>query len=108
MGMTCTPWKSMRRRKHSTQGLGNLLKNCGGAGWNIEDKLETVVIGHRGVVSKQNLDSYTNLGIAKNTQESLQNNLALSAITWLRSIVCLTMKARAMVSRAGGSGGSTQ
>ena len=33
---------------------------------NLEGKLETVVIGHRGVVSKLNRDSYTNLGIAKN------------------------------------------
>ena len=74
----------------------------GGARWNIEDKLETVVIGHRGVVSKHNRESYTNLGIAKSKQEPLQTKLALSAITWLRSIVNLTRKVRA---RAGGAGG---
>ena len=67
--------------------------------------METVVIGHRGVVFKLNRDSCTNLGIAKNKQESLQNKLALSAITWLRSIVCLTRKVRA---RAGGAGGGDE
>ena len=41
----------------------------------MEDKIETIVIGHIGVVSKKNLDSYKNLGIAKNRQESLQDKL---------------------------------
>ena len=76
-------------------GPGKLAAKLKTAGWNVKDELETVVIGHRGVVSKQNLDAYKNLGIAKGKQEGLQNRLALSAITWLRSIVSLTRRARA-------------
>jgi hypothetical protein len=73
----------------------------------VEDKIETIVIGHRGVVSKQNLDSFKNLGIAKKQQEGLQNKLALSAMTWLRNIVSLTRRARARKATPGGAENSS-
>ena len=62
-------------------GPGRLAAKLKAAGWNVKDELETVVLGHRGVVSKQNLDAYKNLVIAKGKLEGLQNRLALSAIT---------------------------
>ena len=84
-------------------GPGRLAEKLQQAGWNVEDKIETIVIGHRGVVSKLNLDSFKNLGIAKKQQEGLQNKLALSAMTWLRNIVALTRRARARKATASGA-----
>jgi hypothetical protein len=81
--------------KNLYSGPGKLAEKLMEAGWNVEDKVETIVVGHRGVVSKKNLDSFKTLGIAKNQQEGLQNKLALSAMTWLRNIVSLTRRVRA-------------
>ena len=81
--------------KNRYTGPGKLAEKLLEAGWNVEDKIETIVIGHRGVVSKKNLDSFKTLGIAKNQQEVLHNKLALSAMTWLRNIVSLTRRVRA-------------
>ena len=56
----------------------------------------TIVIGHRAVVSKKNLDSYQETGIAdRKTRGALQDSLVISAAKWLRSIVNLTRKVRA-------------
>ena len=85
----------MRRRRTCTRAQASKLKE---AGWNMEDTMETICIGHREVVSKKNLENYKNLGIAKNRQEGLQDKLALSAMTWLRNIVSLTRRVRARVS----------
>ena len=88
-------------------GPGMLAEKLRQAGWNVEDKIETIVIGHRGVVSKMNLDSFKHLGIAKKQQEGLQNKLALSAMTWLRNIISLTRRARARKAAAGGAENSS-
>jgi len=83
--------------KNVYTGPGKLASKLTEAGWNVEDKIEAIVTGHRGVVSKKNLDIYKNLGIASNRQEGLQDKLALSTMTWLRNIVSFTKRVRARV-----------
>ena len=91
--------------KNLYTGPGKLAAKLKETGWNVEDKIETIAIGHRGVVSKTNLYSCKALGIAKNRQEGLHNKLALSVMTWLRSIVSLTRRVRARASDTGGGEG---
>ena len=77
-------------------GPGRLTGYLEEAGWKVEHNFPTVVIGHRAVVSRKNLDGYQKMGItSKRHQSSLQDQLALSAAKWARDINALTRRKRA-------------
>ena len=58
------------------------------AGWNVDDEVATIVVGHRATVSRRNLQSFEQLGITRKVErEKLQEDLAMSVANWLRSII---------------------
>ena len=91
-----------RKHEMAREKYAPLIEQLAEAGWRVNDRLATVVIGHRACVSKENPDSFTILGIqTKRKHTELQEKLAKSAAEWAGYIVAHTRRYRA---RHGGGG----
>ena len=92
-------------RKHdemAREKYAPLIRQLAEAGWRVNDRLATVVVGHRACVSKENAESFTILGIQTQRKHTeLQEKLAKSAAEWAGYIVAHTRRYRA---KHGGGG----
>ena len=91
-----------RKHEMAREKYAPLIRQLAEAGWRVNDRLATVVVGHRACVSKENAESFTILGIQTQRKHTeLQEKLAKSAAEWAGYIVAHTRRYRA---KHGGGG----